>query len=658
MPRRGDMSRVSLFAALNLIFSGLVLIVLIHVCGSTVLTGGLSTPVFPEWAQVLQPERDSFFYHCFVAIAIVTQAAGLFFYSIGKYKNTRTAENSFPIQQRRYSDQREEFSCQWHKRPAIKDDPQGLSVVEKNGVCWQWGDAGVLIAVVLFMMASPAWVLSRVSDNFYHIDHFVMSPAWAAVSGLTLNVDAMSQYSVVIPQVLGKILDRGHQFNYPAMMALMMGIAAVYWAGCYIFLRVWLKDAAVAVLGIILAINWQMFHAGVFPVVWQFPSATVLRQMWDLAALWLILNHLRTGRTVYVWLAALVSGIALAWMTDTGTYLWLALAAYLVIDGIYDRRPLWPWAVRTTAVLTMALISAFVILWALYPQAVFRAEFWHNTFDFIGLFVNGWGALPMTLSWKEHHYLAYAASLAMPALYVWTVLTVTTLCLLRRMPRVHILPVVIGIYGLGTYHYYVVRSAPTSFAVVCIPLVFILCFWLKEIPGYVKSKTAKIWGIVLIGLAAIILAINPLFQAYLDRRFETPWDQGRTFNQEAALIQQLTSPQDRVPLISSFETKILMDAHRKPFFYFFPMVQSDAMPMRQFRGTFLYTQERMRKTIEQLETDKPPYVFVERKLFMGEIPSVYYVRFETLTILMAYLHQRYTYLSDGGYLLALKRKGS
>ena len=41
------------------------------------------------------------------------------------------------------------------------------------------------------------------------------------------------------------------------------------------------------------------------------------------------------------------------------------------------------------------------------------------------------------------------------------------------------------------------------------------------------------------------------------------------FQQDAALIDRLTKPDERVALISSFETKILIQAKRAPFFYHF-----------------------------------------------------------------------------------------
>ena len=52
------------------------------------------------------------------------------------------------------------------------------------------------------------------------------------------------------------------------------------------------------------------------------------------------------------------------------------------------------------------------------------------------------------------------------------------------------------------------------------------------------------------------------------------------FSQDARLIDDLVPPQEKVALVSSFETKILMDARRQPFFYYVPLVISRPMHMR------------------------------------------------------------------------------
>jgi hypothetical protein len=80
------------------------------------------------------------------------------------------------------------------------------------------------------------------------------------------------------------------------------------------------------------------------------------------------------------------------------------------------------------------------------------------------------------------------------------------------------------------------------------------------------------------------------------------------------------------------------------------------MDSLDFKGTEILTYDRMRMTLESLENKKPEYVFIERKLYAGQLPTAYYQHFQTLTILIRYLAGRYEPYDQGQYLLALKRK--
>jgi hypothetical protein len=122
------------------------------------------------------------------------------------------------------------------------------------------------------------------------------------------------------------------------------------------------------------------------------------------------------------------------------------------------------------------------------------------------------------------------------------------------------------------------------------------------------------------------------------------------------LIAGLTSPKDRVALLSSFETKILIQAKRGPFFYYFPMIESAGMELNHFRGTALYTRSRMQKTLEQLENAKPAYIFVEKRLVRRQLSPEIYRHFETLTALLDYVDRNYQADQEGKYLVAMKRK--
>ncbi len=513
---------------------------------------------------------------------------------------------------------------------------------------WEWL---VLLGLVMFFGGySPNPVLATVSDFFYHFDSFFMAPGWAAISGLRLNVDVNSEYSVLIPTLTAKLLDRIGHFDYPSVLRTLIMAAMIYFIMFYLFLRSLTRNTAAAGAGLLAAIGFQMFHSGVYPVLWQFPSATAIRFFWDIPVLALLLAHARQGQTVYVLAGSCVTGIALMWMMDTGVYLYLAFSAYVVWTNVYHKKffeGLWclliPWAM------------AFAIGWAIGRKDIFTPLYWHNTFEFAGLFLQGWGALPVTTSLEQHRYVAFGMGLLIPVFYVWTMLCVGTLCFLRRLAWENILACVLCVYGLGLYHYYVVRSAPTSYAVVCLPAVA-LVFWILG-----RLNPRKLMWLPIYGGLGLFFWANPLVRTYPQL-----WSSGMTWagefstdlelSQDAALIQDLTDPSQRVPLLSSFEVKILMQAKRKPYFYYFPIFQSDAMRMLQFRGTYIHTHSRMKKIVQALETDRPPLIFVEKKFFNGSIPAVYYRRFQTLMMLMSYCHQKYEPYKEGKYLMALKRK--
>jgi hypothetical protein len=221
------------------------------------------------------------------------------------------------------------------------------------------------------------------------------------------------------------------------------------------------------------------------------------------------------------------------------------------------------------------------------------------------------------------------------------------------------------VYGLGMYHYFIYRSAVTSYYVVCIPFIFVLCFWLQQILKPLSEQWRRMVLSVLVFLTFGALITGYLFTVYpnilnlagLDfSQEEAFYKKEFNFKQDAALIDRLTGHDEQVALISSFQVKILMEADRKPFFYYFPMVWSLPMDSLDFKGTEILTYDRMRMTLESLENKKPEYVFIERKLYAGQLPTAYYQHFQTLTILIRYLAGRYEPYDQGQYLLALKRK--
>jgi hypothetical protein len=128
------------------------------------------------------------------------------------------------------------------------------------------------------------------------------------------------------------------------------------------------------------------------------------------------------------------------------------------------------------------------------------------------------------------------------------------------------------------------------------------------------------------------------------------------FKEDIALIRRYTSGADRVPLISSFEIKMLMDANRQPYFYYFPLIISRPMTMRSLARASIYTQTQMQKTINALEKDKPEYIFIEKLFCARPLPDYIYQEYASLLLLTDYVLKNYEAKDQGKFLLALKRK--
>ena len=365
-------------------------------------------------------------------------------------------------------------------------------------------------------------------------------------------------------------------------------------------------------------------------------------------------------------MAALICGLMLATVFEVGVYLTMALyfycAALLVVPQASVMRQ------NIKSLISAALLPPLIwmaVMLIFFKGHVFQATFWANNTEFSRLFLAGFGAMPMIQNLNEGHALAFFGGFALPAMYLLTLMIIGSLCFLGIIRWQHLPVLAICVYGLGTYHYYVYRSAVTSYCVVAVPFVLICCFWLKHILErfFVTARIQILW--CLAGVSVVALLMNPLFRNY-PNVFNTFSDESRNnlikyqqqtdITADVQLIRSITSEKEAVPLISSLETKILMDARRAPFFYYTPLVYPRTFEGLDFGGTDILTKSRMQKILSQVQTQAPEHVFVEKKLFLGYLPGVYYGHYETLTILMKYLSEYYVPLAEGKYLLALKRK--
>ncbi len=527
----------------------------------------------------------------------------------------------------------------------------------------------LIIAIILLLTFVPhiGYLTDKIYsiDRFFHFDYFVMSAGWSHLKGQTIFVDVNSNYSVGMAVFLSRLACLFGKFDYSAMVTVVMLLGVLYWCVGFIFLRKWLGNMFLAVLGIFLAINLSMFHGGVAPVVWRFPSATVIRHLFDLGVFFALLGHSRSEEKKYLWIASAFCAVGIAYMLDTGIYLTLSYFAYLSVQVIFKplRKALLG-SITDAGVLLCQMALPFagagVLLFCIQGPALLTHAYWQNTTEYSRLFLNGFGDLPVTYALEQHQYMAFAFGLLIPVFYTGSLIAAVTLIGQRYFKREHCLLVFFACYGILLYHYYIFRSGPTSYNAVIVPAVFLVAFWLKLVWNNIKALGRIVLGAGLIVGLVCMFVFNPNFAQYPNIFFNPKSHKVEHFSvdlkPDVMLIQRLTANNEAVPLISSFETKILMAADRKPFFYYFPFIYSVPFETMDFHGTEMLTVDRLKQTIGQLQEKKPMYVFVERKLFERRLHPLYYQKYTALAILLGYLNEFYTPYQNGQFLCALRLK--
>lgn len=523
-------------------------------------------------------------------------------------------------------------------------------------------DAGVLLILTVMIFAPDLnGVLARMFsyDKFYHFDSFIMCPAWAHHNGLVLNLDVTSEYSLFISIVFDGLMKIMGGFSYAHAVGIMIGASAVYYFLLYGLWRYWTKSFWLSFFAVVLSIKLQFFHWGVVPLIWIYPSATPLRFLPDVFFLFFILRFTQHFSLRWLYAAAVISGLALAWIADVGAYVYgtLLLAAGACV---YQKgTKIIP---KLVAVAILPWCIAGGILSIFYGGLLANGNFWHRAFEFAAFFLQGWGALPITEGLKDKQFFAFCMGFIIPTAYLGTLLYSAGVFLFQKS-RTHLFMAFVSFYGLGLYHYFVHRSGVTSYYAVVIPGIFVLLFWTQASLKLCTGNWQKALKLFLCAWALVALMTSYLFTYYpnvlnlsgydwsVEKKFYT---QSFDFSQDAGLIDALTTPHEAVPLISSFENKILMQANRRPFFYYYPFMESEHMQGDKQRNFYPHTYASLEFTLRQLREGRPSHVFIQTRLFEGAEGQNYEDSHGGFKQLTAYLRAHYQFQARGQYLTALK----
>lgn len=592
-----------------------------------------------------------------------------------------------------------------------------------NMISWSpYANAWWLVVIVL-MIYMPD--LERVAamiymgECFHHFDFFIMASGWSSLCGQLPSVDVLGEYGVGLPVIFAKLIHAGGGFDYVPALRAMMFFVIGYFILVYFLVRYWLKSPLIAGVAFLLVFRLQMFHYGVSPLIWTVPSASVMRFGLDIVWMALLLQHMRSGRSRWLILAAIYSGFAPYYMTSSGLCVMVTFYAYLVALMIFPLlRRQWlrdaPKRISYIVCWVLPVLSAFIFLWMTLGVHLFQKAFWHNLLEYMFDFSRS-GAMPMFESLKYRHFWAFVMSMVMPFTYIATFLYIAACLYLEKGPVEGPFVALLCIYGLANYQYYVVRSAITSYYVDVLSFILIVCFWFMHCLWFLPLIWQKRLKAAAVGLSFYALLTNQNYLAYPNllsfsrnpmtdnlviQRFPDRQgyfnnmnkntkeqdklpvnDLGNTeedirteddfkndadlvsyyrehfdFSQDAALIQSLTKPGERVALISSFETKILIQADRAPFFYHFPLLTSRPMTLRSWPGEGVNTPGYLSETLQQLEQDRPGYIFMEKVFLQDSLPASYQENYGRVLAIIAYTKAHYQFMDQGKYLVVMKRK--
>ncbi len=716
----------------------------------------LASQVFPEWMKLLRPEREMMLYHVFLGVAVVLQI--LVFWLC----RNKLTDRDFINRLRRFAlvegllvfllvdtsykmivyDYQPELARRWFQillvLAAVNKVFWGF-IRQTISMVWEFlteeRNAPVLrrvcdilfplIVVACLFIPNPEAVVARmfIGEQFHHNDSFVFGPAWAYLSGCVLDFDVISQYGLGMPVIIGLLAKCLGGFSYLNVVVVMIGMVILYFVLFYIFLRLWTKSALLALAAVLFAIKVQMFHTGVFPFVFTYGSASVIRYFFDIFFLYAVWFHLRSGHNRWLTVAAVSCGVGLFHITAEGIYLTATFYFYLLVSwlGGWLRKDIFTSPLKLPVAAAFGILvpcTAALLLFSTTGKVMFTAEFWHNTGEFIEYFLSGFGLTPIYESLKNRFFLANLMGFVIPLVYVFTLLVVGGMIYFRKLDKQHLVVVIICIYGLGLYHYYIARSAVTSYYAVALPYVFILAYWTAQYTARLAKDKALKNALVLLAVSAFSLATTHDFVAYpnmfnpsrnpmVDPIVVQPLPNSRMsyfnhlfiqypdaykfplnslgtadedirvhtdfssddeliayyrrefdFAEDAKLIADLTPAGSKVPVLSSFEIKMLAQSNRKPFFYYYPMVISRPLHMRMFVVNSVYTTDQLKKTIDQFETAKPEYVFMEKIFLNNVVPQAYFYDSPGFMPVLDYVLRNYEPSAYGKFLVAMKRRKS
>jgi hypothetical protein len=314
------------------------------------------------------------------------------------------------------------------------------------------------------------------SDGCLHLNFFMMGPALSFVHGNAFGTEIYSLYGIGWP-LLASLLSHFSALTYANLIGMEIVYGCVYYVAVFFLLRSCFKQELWAAFAAVLAIYWQVFsgmNSG--DVIWQFASSTIMRQPLDVWFFLALVMLQRSGRKRWAIAAGCACALGKFFETETGVYLVVTFAIYLVLQAGLAPSASAPAGKRGGFIaLLLFCASAAVTSLPLFLYAsrgtLFTRSFWHGWVEPLILYP-AWGIFALPIA--ELPDAPVVLFLVMVLLYVAVFAYASLKAMHRAASQGDVLLAPLAAYGLALLLLFVSRSHPFNLSHVMGPFAIMV----------------------------------------------------------------------------------------------------------------------------------------------------------------------------------------
>lgn len=584
---------------------------------------------------------------------------------------------------------------------------------------WVGAGLGCLfIFLVIYMPDLQAVVaMMYMGDYFHNWDASLLGGVYAITQGLIPCIDVNITYGLGASVMIAKMLNLTGGFDYTKIISIVMWIGIIYFVLWFLLLRRFLASTLLAFAAIVFAMRMHMFTQMIDPFIWVQIVSSVFRYCFDIGVFWMLWMHIQTRRTFFLAAGAFFVSLGLYHMLQTGIYMFLVFGLYTCVSAFVPclggRRDFKIWRDHALMIGSVFVWTGLWFYWSVGTH-LFEGLFLKNLTGYGSYFIKGAFEGPLTVPLSSNNPVSSIGGLLYPVFCLASFLYVAGEVIVGKARGRDVFAGLLALYGLEGHSYYMLMV--TQWYTMGISGVFLLFYWITKVLENVPVHWRKpiTWGLVAASIFCLVtnrwfigypnllnfsrnpivdtrvafrvgphlipyfhqlyadfpesikLPVNSLGEKDEQLKFEkdfpdddalkTYYTQQTAWPEDTALIRRLTPEGGKAAVLSSFEILLLQKADRKPFFYYFPLINSRPLTVRNFMVTCLFAYPQIQKTLDQLEFQKPPYIFMERVFLTPQVPQVYVYEYDDLIILLRYVFANYEPYEVGKYLVAMKRR--